>query len=382
MRKTTITKAMFTMAFAAVVTTTGLVGTSTYSTPIVHASTSQTETLRLASPTVTIPKRSATTITLKIGKVSGATSYKIYLSSSKNGSYKLAGTTSNASYTIRDLVATKSYYIKVKAVSNTSSSKYSSPVKVNATLAKTNDLKMATSTNGVSLRWSSVSGASKYKVYRSTSKSGEYTYIGSSKTTSYLDQTASAGTRYYYRVRASKTVSETVYNGIYSNKVLGYYTTGNQNGSNNGSNSNGSTGNNGTTNNSGSGNNSSTTSEYATEVLRLINVERAKEGLSALTTTSVLGQAANKRAVEIKSVFSHNRPDGSSCFTVLDDYNISYRTSGENIAYGQKTPAAVVNAWMNSEGHRKNIMSANFGKVGIGCYYSNGTYYWTQLFTN
>jgi len=123
-------------------------------------------------------------------------------------------------------------------------------------------------------------------------------------------------------------------------------------------------------------------SNYASEVLRLVNVERSKAGLPALTTNQTLTSAANKRAQEIKQTFSHTRPNGSSCFTVLGEFGISYRTAGENIAYGQKTPQEVVNGWMNSPGHRANILSSNFGKVGIGVYQSNGVYYWTQLFTN
>ncbi len=127
---------------------------------------------------------------------------------------------------------------------------------------------------------------------------------------------------------------------------------------------------------------SSELSSYADQVLKLVNQERAKAGLPALTTNKTLQAAANKRAQEIVQSFSHTRPDGSSTFTVLDDYGISYRSAGENIAYGQRTPADVMNAWMNSPGHRANILKDGFGKVGIGVYKVNGTLYWTQVFTN
>lgn len=126
----------------------------------------------------------------------------------------------------------------------------------------------------------------------------------------------------------------------------------------------------------------STTSSYATQVLKLVNAERAKEGLSALTTNTTLTSAANVRAKETKTLFSHTRPDGSSCFTALTQAGVTYKTAGENIAYGQKTPAAVVKAWMESPGHRANIMNANFHKVGIGVYQTGGVIYWSQLFTN
>lgn len=133
---------------------------------------------------------------------------------------------------------------------------------------------------------------------------------------------------------------------------------------------------------SGSAENGATNASYSTKVLELVNEQRKANGLSALTTTSALQQAADKRAKEIVSNFSHTRPDGTSGVTVLPEYSISYRAWGENIAYGQRTPAAVMDAWMNSSGHRANILSSKFGKVGIGCYEKNGTLYWTQVFTD
>ena len=127
---------------------------------------------------------------------------------------------------------------------------------------------------------------------------------------------------------------------------------------------------------------SSDVSSYANQVLQLVNQERAKAGLSALTTNSTLTNAANKRAKETVQSFSHTRPDGTNFSTVLKEFNISYRAAGENIAYGQKSPQEVVTGWMNSPGHRANILNANFGKIGIGVYKSNGVIYWSQLFTN
>ena len=126
----------------------------------------------------------------------------------------------------------------------------------------------------------------------------------------------------------------------------------------------------------------SSISSNASKVLAIINEERAKNGLGALTTTTALNNAATKRAKEIVSKFSHTRPDGTSGVTVLGEYNISYRAWGENIAYGQRSAEAVMDAWMNSDGHRKNILNSNFGKVGIGCYEQNGILYWTQVFTD
>lgn len=126
---------------------------------------------------------------------------------------------------------------------------------------------------------------------------------------------------------------------------------------------------------------------YQQEVLRLVNIERQKAGVAPLTMdNTALTAAAMKRAEELQELFEHTRPDGSDCFTVLKEYNVPFPSelsycAGENIAYGQRTPAEVVNAWMNSEGHRKNILSPKFKQIGIGCVKRNGNgYNWVQLF--
>lgn len=112
------------------------------------------------------------------------------------------------------------------------------------------------------------------------------------------------------------------------------------------------------------------------EVVRLTNEERAKEGLPALEVNELATQAAAVRAKEVNQLFEHTRPNGKSCFTALDEAKVSYRTAGENIAIGYSTPASVVDAWMNSPGHRANILSRDFSAIGVG-YDQSG---WVQLF--
>ena len=125
-------------------------------------------------------------------------------------------------------------------------------------------------------------------------------------------------------------------------------------------------------------------SEFGEEVVRLVNQERSSRGLAPLQSDSSLRNAAAVRARELPSAFSHTRPDGSDCFTVLDELNISYRTAGENIAAGQTTPEAVVEGWMNSPGHRANILNENFTKIGVAYHTSSSGWghYWVQLFTS
>lgn len=126
-------------------------------------------------------------------------------------------------------------------------------------------------------------------------------------------------------------------------------------------------------------------SGYPGQVLGIVNEKRANAGLSGLSMTSELNAAAQKRAEELVSLYSHSRPDGSSCFTILEEYGISAGGAGENIAAGYGSPSAVMNGWMNSDGHRANILNGNINHIGIGCVYVPGTtygYYWVQLFTD
>ena len=125
-----------------------------------------------------------------------------------------------------------------------------------------------------------------------------------------------------------------------------------------------------------------TDNSFTAQVVALVNEERAKAGLSPLTVDSKVSAAADTRAREIETSFSHTRPDGSSFSTALTQSGVSYRGAGENIAYGQKTPKDVMNSWMNSQGHRANILNKDFTTIGVGYHQnSNGTGYWTQLFT-
>lgn len=122
--------------------------------------------------------------------------------------------------------------------------------------------------------------------------------------------------------------------------------------------------------------------EFASQVIDLVNQERAKAGLSELNIDMNITEAANVRAKEIKQSFSHTRPDGTSFTTVLGEYGVSYRGSGENIAWGQKSPEQVMSAWMSSDGHRANILNKNFKNIGVGYYQDDkGVNYWVQLFT-
>ena len=125
-------------------------------------------------------------------------------------------------------------------------------------------------------------------------------------------------------------------------------------------------------------------SSYADEVIRLINEERKKAGLNPLEKNEKMMSAAAVRAEEINEVFGHTRPNGKACKTVLEELEYEGDYTGENIAGGQKTPEKVVQAWLNSEGHRNNALNPNAKYTGVGFLHKvNGsyTYYnWVQIF--
>lgn len=122
---------------------------------------------------------------------------------------------------------------------------------------------------------------------------------------------------------------------------------------------------------------------FESDMLKQVNAQRAKNGQSALTLNQSLCASARVRASEIAKdgCFSHTRPDDSGCFTAIS--GVSYRTAGENIAmgtWGYFGVDKIMDRWMNSEGHRANILNGNFSEVGFGCVVVNGNGYWVQIF--
>ena len=124
----------------------------------------------------------------------------------------------------------------------------------------------------------------------------------------------------------------------------------------------------------------STASAYEREVIRLVNAERAKYGLAALTEDAALTRTARMKSQDMRDnrYFDHNSPTYGTPFQLMKSQGIAYRTAGENIAMGYATPEAVVTAWMNSAGHRANILNVSYTRIGVG-YVASGNY-WTQHF--
>lgn len=127
-----------------------------------------------------------------------------------------------------------------------------------------------------------------------------------------------------------------------------------------------------------------TISDYEKEVVRLVNIEREKRGLQKLTLNAQICKVARIKSQDMinKKYFSHTSPTYGSPFRMMESFGIRFSAAGENIAYGQKTPAEVMKTWMNSPGHRENILSKTYTQIGVGLATSKtGVKYWTQLFT-
>lgn len=122
---------------------------------------------------------------------------------------------------------------------------------------------------------------------------------------------------------------------------------------------------------------------FEDEVVRLVNIERSKQGLPALKSHWELSRVARYKSQDMinKNYFSHTSPTYGSPFQMMESFGLKFSSAGENIAYGQRTPQEVVTAWMNSPGHRANILSRSYTHIGVGAAKkSNGTLYWTQMF--
>lgn len=313
----------------------------------------------LSAPVITITSRTPSSVNMKFTEVKGATGYQIYRTDTKEGTYKKVKTTKALTFKDTETIKSKVYYYKVRAyksgASKNSYGRFSVKKQVAAGLGKVSGLSASSSTQGVKLSWKGVARAGTYRVYRATSEKGTYSYLASTKGKNYVDNSAATNKTYYYKVRAYASINGAKYYGNYSSIVYGKKKKATQNNSN---------------------------AQFQQRVYELINQERKSRGLPELAYDAAIERAANRRAVETKQLFSHARPDGTSCFTVFEEFGISYMACGENIAYGQRTPEEVMDAWMHSEGHKANILSANFGKVGVGCYVADGVSYWVQLFTN
>ena len=124
--------------------------------------------------------------------------------------------------------------------------------------------------------------------------------------------------------------------------------------------------------------------DQAQAVLNIVNAERAKAGVPALQLDSKLNQVATIKAKDMATskYFSHDSPKYGTPFDMMHSFGVSYRSAGENIAAGQRSAQEVMNSWLNSSGHRANILNKDYDKLGVGYYVNeSGVPYWVQEFT-
>ncbi|MDR0223232.1 MAG: CAP domain-containing protein [Oscillospiraceae bacterium] len=284
-------------------------------------------------------------------KTKKAVSYHVYRINTKTGKYEKIAETENLLYVDTNVESKTAQKYYVRAIDKNGDKIAKSAART--TLRQVKNLKAAEiKTDSVTLTWDKAVNAEKYVVEQSIN--GKWTTV---KTTSKLSLTVKdlkRKTSYKFRVRSKSTVNKTNFYGLRSS-VLTVKT-----------------------------NSELSTDELAAlaaEVLRLTNKERKNNGLSALSgNNATLNSAAMVRAPEIIERFSHTRPDDKRCFTAYTDLGGKYSGMGENIAGGQATPDEVVEDWMDSEGHRKNILNPNYTHLGVGVAEKNGRFYWVQLF--
>ncbi len=127
-------------------------------------------------------------------------------------------------------------------------------------------------------------------------------------------------------------------------------------------------------------NNTASMSEFQSQIVQLVNEERAKAGLQPLTVKADLNKVAQLKAEDMaeNNYFSHTSPTYGSPFDMMKQFGITYTRAGENIAMGYRTPESVMEGWMNSAGHKANILNENFTEIGVG--FTADGYYWVQHF--
>lgn len=314
---------------------------------------------KIVAPSVKKPanlkaKAGSNTVKLSWSKASGATSYGVYVYNTKTGKYKGLATVTGTTYTVKNLKAVTTYKFAVRANKKVGSTTFHSGNAVNTVktkFTKVKSLSAFATKNSVKLSWSKVSGASNYDIYQKVN--GNWKKITDVTSTTYTFTGLKTNVTYNFAVRANKKSGNKTYNGEFAfisakPKETAIYNI----------------------------------NDEMRKVASIVNAERNANGLPSLKLDEDLCAAANVRAKEISQLFDHQRPDDRICFTVLDDFGIVYWYGGENIAYGYPTPEYVMYGWMNSSGHRANILSGNFTSIGVGLYDNGGSKYWVQLFTS
>lgn len=327
-------------------------------------------------------------INIKWRKTSGATNYIVYYKKAGASKWTKIKTLDNtkSSYVHTSskkypIITGQKYQYTVKAYNSQTkkSGNYNKTGLTARTIPQTAKLVSAKVKNGtVDITWKKAGGADKYFLLykvQTDEFTTNWTKLATlnADTTSYTVKYPFKNATNIYTVRSYNSASK-VY-GKYDDKGISVFvTTGNTGGDNN--------------DKDDVGDDITPTpapvnaEAMASEVIRLTNIERAKAGRSALIYNASLQRGAMMRAKEISIKFSHERPNGESFTTILNECGAGH-ISGENIAAGQKSPELAVKAWMNSQGHKLTMLNKENLYIGVGFYQDNdGRYYWVQNFAD
>lgn len=288
----------------------------------------------------------AVKITWKRAKYAGK--YQVYRATAKNGKYKLVKTTTAKSFTNKKLTTGKKYYYKVRALNRSkkgsfSNKKYSCP-----SLKKTAGLKAAGNTfTSVTVSWNKVNGASGYQVCRAASKNGKYNIVKATASRKCENTGLVKGSTYYYKVRAYRTAGKAKKYGAYSSVVS--YKVPDLN-------------------------------SIRTSMLSKVNAERKKIGAAPLKLYAPINETAQIKAEDLYKTgkFNHYSTNLGWFYDQFNAAGIAYTSGAENIAAGQSSVSHVMKSWMNSPGHKANILNKKMTCLGVG--YFKG--YWVQQFTD
>lgn len=327
-------------------------------------------------------------INIKWRKTSGATNYIVYYKKAGASKWTKMKTLDNtkSSYVHTSskkypIITGQKYQYTVKAYNSQTkkSGNYNKTGLTARTIPQTAKLVSAKVKNGtVDITWKKAGGADKYFLLykvQTDEFTTNWTKLATlnADTTSYTVKYPFKNATNIYTVRSYNSASN-VY-GKYDNKGISVFVTAGGTGGNN-------------SDKDDIGDDITPTpapvnaEAMASEVIRLTNIERAKAGRSALIYNASLQRGAMMRAKEISIKFSHERPNGESFTTILNECGAGH-ISGENIAAGQKSPELAVKAWMNSQGHKLTMLDKENLYIGVGFYQDNdGRYYWVQNFAD
>ncbi len=283
-------------------------------------------------------------------KAKNSKKYRVYQATSKRGKYKSVGTTTKRTLINSGLVTGKTYYYKVRGINGKKLGKLSAPKEVKPKLRTVKGLDGDVASNtSLKITWKKVNGAKGYQLYKATSPKGKYKKVKSTSRLSYTNGGLVKNKAYYYKVRAYRKVGKKY---VYSSfcKPIGRKIVVV---------------------------NSKDPLSIRKEMLKQVNAKRAKAKVPPLKAYDIIDYTAQVKAVDMLAYnyFDHYSPRLGTVYNQYASVGLE-PFGGENIAYGQRSVTQVMNAWMNSKGHRANILRKEFTHLGVG--YING--YWVQQF--